>query len=680
MKLTIQKLVKLAFLFSIFFTLFSAQAQAPQKMSYQAVVRNAANTLIANTAVGVKISVLQTTATGITVYSERHTPTTNANGLASFEIGGGTVLSGTFANINWANGPYFIKTETDPVGGTNYTIAGTSQLASVPYALFAANGGTPGPQGIQGVPGATGAPGIAGTAGAAGAVGKNSVALTTVEPAGANCATGGSRLQFGIDANSNNVLDISEINASLTRYVCNGAQGTTGATGAQGIVGTAGAAGAVGKNSVALTSVEPAGANCATGGNKLQFGIDANSNNVLDISEINASLTRYVCNGAQGTTGATGAQGPAGTATNAWGLTGTTGTTAANFIGTTDATKLKVKTNNVQAMQIDSDGVVGITSDVPGAPITGRFYVNGNSSMYGSPVTNIDSFGTFTVNSKDQSGNDIDPSMTFDGETIQTKGYDQAGGYALPLKINPLGGNVAFGANIGVNSTETNLQNKVQIGNSPGFSGNDIAIGNGAQAMSLYQGPTASTFFTNTNFAFMPASGIGNVGIGTTAPQEKLEVVGNAKVSGDSNVGGNLNVTGNIQVNGGPDNGIYSFGTGSFNLVPLGIFRFDLSSNVLNQIEGSVYNDVGSIITSSNSYLEIGIDDTITYRFFLNPALTSGYSSIIAVGNPGFDSPNYVRAAKLTYNNTYIDLKYIIDSIVGFRFYSFGTVMVYGVK
>jgi hypothetical protein len=142
MKTFTKKLIKVAFLFSLFFTLFSAQAQAPQKMSYQAVIRNAANALVANTAVGVKISVLQTTATGTTVYSERHTPTTNINGLATFEIGGGVVLSGAFASINWANGPYFIKTETDPLGGTNYTIAGTSQLASVPYALFAANAGS----------------------------------------------------------------------------------------------------------------------------------------------------------------------------------------------------------------------------------------------------------------------------------------------------------------------------------------------------------------------------------------------------------------------------------------------------------------------------------------------------------------------------------------------------------
>jgi hypothetical protein len=84
-----------------------------------------------------RISIIQNSASGSAVYVETQTPTTNANGLISIEIGGGSVISGVFANINWANGIYFIKTETDPTGGTNYTITGTSQLLSVPYAFHA---------------------------------------------------------------------------------------------------------------------------------------------------------------------------------------------------------------------------------------------------------------------------------------------------------------------------------------------------------------------------------------------------------------------------------------------------------------------------------------------------------------------------------------------------------------
>lgn len=112
-------------------------AQAPQKMSYQAVVRNAGNTLITNATVGMRISVLQGTANGTAVYVETQTPTTNANGLVTLEIGAGAVVSGTFAFISWGTNNYYIKTETDPTGGTNYTISGTTQLLSVPYALYA---------------------------------------------------------------------------------------------------------------------------------------------------------------------------------------------------------------------------------------------------------------------------------------------------------------------------------------------------------------------------------------------------------------------------------------------------------------------------------------------------------------------------------------------------------------
>jgi uncharacterized protein (TIGR02145 family) len=117
----------------------SVLAQAPQKISYQAVIRNSANNLVTSHAVGMRVSIIQGSATGTEVYKEIYNPNpqTNANGLLTIEIGSGIPLTGTFATINWANGPYFIKTETDPTGGTNYTITGTSQLLSVPYALYA---------------------------------------------------------------------------------------------------------------------------------------------------------------------------------------------------------------------------------------------------------------------------------------------------------------------------------------------------------------------------------------------------------------------------------------------------------------------------------------------------------------------------------------------------------------
>jgi hypothetical protein len=112
-------------------------AQTPDKISYQAVVRNGNNTLVTNQQIGLKVSVLQGSVTGTSVYAETHTPTTNANGLLTVAIGSGTMLADSFNKINWANGPYFIKTEIDPNGGNSYSITGTTQLLSVPYALHA---------------------------------------------------------------------------------------------------------------------------------------------------------------------------------------------------------------------------------------------------------------------------------------------------------------------------------------------------------------------------------------------------------------------------------------------------------------------------------------------------------------------------------------------------------------
>ncbi len=114
----------------------SILAQSPEKMSFQAIVRDANDQFLPSQSIGIQISILQGSETGSSVYTETHTLSTNNNGLVTFEIGSGT-SSDDFSLIDWANGPYFIKTETDPNGGSNYTIVGTSQLLSVPFSLYA---------------------------------------------------------------------------------------------------------------------------------------------------------------------------------------------------------------------------------------------------------------------------------------------------------------------------------------------------------------------------------------------------------------------------------------------------------------------------------------------------------------------------------------------------------------
>lgn len=119
-------------------------SQAPQKMSYQVVIRNSSNALVTSSTVGMQVSILQGSISGTEVYKEIYSPNpqTNVNGLVTLEIGSGTPVIGSFATIDWSAGSYFIKTEIDPLGGTSYTISGTTQLLSVPYSLYSETAGS----------------------------------------------------------------------------------------------------------------------------------------------------------------------------------------------------------------------------------------------------------------------------------------------------------------------------------------------------------------------------------------------------------------------------------------------------------------------------------------------------------------------------------------------------------
>lgn len=100
---------KLNSILIVLFLTTSVFAQSPEKMSYQAVIRNSSNQLVISHVVGMKISILQGSITGTPVYVETQTPTTNANGLATVEIGNGTVVSGVFSSINWSGGLYLLR-------------------------------------------------------------------------------------------------------------------------------------------------------------------------------------------------------------------------------------------------------------------------------------------------------------------------------------------------------------------------------------------------------------------------------------------------------------------------------------------------------------------------------------------------------------------------------------------
>lgn len=112
-------------------------AQSPNKFKYQTVVRDNSGNIIQNHPIAFKISLLQGSNTGTVSYCETQSVSTNDFGLANLEIGNGIIISGSINTINWANGPYFVKIELDIANGTNFIIMGTSQLLTVPYAMYA---------------------------------------------------------------------------------------------------------------------------------------------------------------------------------------------------------------------------------------------------------------------------------------------------------------------------------------------------------------------------------------------------------------------------------------------------------------------------------------------------------------------------------------------------------------
>jgi hypothetical protein len=153
MKTELNSVQTLILLF-LFLSTLPVLSQSPEKLSYQAIVRNSNGNLVTNQGIGVKISILKGSDPGTLVYQEIYNPNpeTNANGLITLIIGGGIPLLGTFSSIDWSNGLYFLQTEIDPTGATNYTITGTSQFLSVPYSYHASKAESVPWSGVTGIP------------------------------------------------------------------------------------------------------------------------------------------------------------------------------------------------------------------------------------------------------------------------------------------------------------------------------------------------------------------------------------------------------------------------------------------------------------------------------------------------------------------------------------------------
>ena len=365
-------------------------AQAPpQGINYQAVARDASGNELPNTPLTVRMGIYSDAAATVLVYEETHPVTTNAFGLFNLVIGQGTQTSpGAFNAILWANSAYYMKVEIN--GGTGFTDMGTTQLMSVPYALYAGSsaGGPTGPQGATGLQGPTGATGSTGatgpqgTSGAQGVTGSQGIQGNT----GANGATGAAGIHCW-DLNNDGINDAAEDINSDGFWNSLDCIGATGAQGIAGVTGNNGATGASGIDGLHCWDLNNDGIN--------DLAEDINSDgfwNSLDcigatgaqgIAGATGPIGPTGTNGTNGSNGATGVTGPTG-ANGSNGATGVTGPTGAN--GTNGATGLTGPSgaNGTNG----SNGATGVTGPTGANGIVGATGVNGPTGPSGANGTN----------------------------------------------------------------------------------------------------------------------------------------------------------------------------------------------------------------------------------------------------------------------------------------------------
>ncbi|MEQ1734384.1 MAG: hypothetical protein ABL940_11975, partial [Bacteroidia bacterium] len=462
-----------------------------------------------------------------------------------------------------------------------------------------------------------------GTNGANGTNGKNSLLKTTNEPAGVNCANGGKKVESGIDTNNSGVLDAGEVTA--TNYVCDGLVGSNGTNGANGTNG---------KNSLLNTSVEPAGANCANGGKKVESGIDTNNSGVLDAGEVTA--TNYVCDGATGATGPTGltgavgATGPAGPsgALNAWALLGNAGTVAGtNFLGTTDNVDVVFKRNNVQSGLLNS--IMGNTSFGVSALNPANTGANNSALGKGALELNTTGFGNTAIGLASLNRN-------------TTGAFNTATG-ASSLQNNTTGNNNTAS---GANSLSTNTTGEFNVAN-----GNNSLFANTTGKSNIAVGVNA--LYSNT-------IGVHNIAIGSMVAAQASYAPLYANISGQYNIAiGSrtlcYNTTGGSNIAQG-DQALFANTTGYNNIALGGSSMNDNTTGASNTSVGLfslMRNTLGDYNTASGTWAlssnTTGIENT-AIGHYAGQTNTVGNNNTYLGSNTDATANNLTKATAIGYN------------------------------
>ena len=570
----------------------SVMAQAPQKINYQAIVRTASGATVAGgTTVSLRFEIHNLSPTGSVVYQETSSAITNQFGLITYAIGSG----GNLATVNWGNGAKYLDVAIDPAGGNNFTDMGSSELLSVPYALYSGNSavGATGATGAQGITGAQGMQGPIGVSGPTGAQG-----VQGIQGVAGNTGTQGIQGNTGV-AGPTGLQGVQGAVGPTGAQGNQGNQGFAGATGAQGIQGVQGLAGPTGaQGSQGVQGVDgPTGLQGSQGvqgdvgptGAQGSQGVQGDAGTtgapgiqgVQGVQGIDGATGAQGSQGVQGDAGSTGAQGIQGVQ-GVQGLAGSTGAQGSQGVqgdaGPTGAQGIQ----GVQGVQgIDgptgaqgSQGVQGDVGPTGAQGIQGVQGIDGPTGAQGSQGVQGDAGTTGaqgiqgvqgtdgTTGAQGNQGVQGDVGLTGAQGIQGVQGIDGAtgaqGSQGVQGDAGPTGAQGIQGVQGVAGATGSQgiqgIQGVAGVQGNTGPSGaqgiQGVAGGTGAQGVAgptgaagstgfLQAGVTGSMPYYNGTSWITTATNVyndgGNIGIGTTAPTEAQLVVTSGTGTGAHN-------------------------------------------------------------------------------------------------------------------------------------------------